>query len=188
MDPETPQDPRNLKTPYRVKCPEHGPVCLSAEEYSAQMSAPDSTWACPIDGKRASWDDDWYEAQMAEMGDEPIGEGAEAPPVADTDPKKIGEIRGKDNELLVIKAGFYPSHPWKRSVVVETEDGEPITVLSINTGLDHFLEEGEFIVNKDETEDFLHLMQMTGLFENTGKTASYGFIRDQPIWRIKAFQ
>lgn len=65
------------KTPWRVICPHHGPVCLTREEYTAQMMRPGSRWECPawddgdpkdpndvgpgICGAEASWDDHWYE-------------------------------------------------------------------------------------------------------------------------------
>lgn len=54
-------DPRNLTTPWRVRCPVHGPVCLTEEDYAFQMSRPNALWSCPIDLKTSQWDDEWFE-------------------------------------------------------------------------------------------------------------------------------
>lgn len=78
MDYLRPQD--REETAWRVRCPHHGPVCLTKKEYMGQMMAPDSKWKCPafdegnpsnphdvgpgICGAVSSWDDDWYEAWM----------------------------------------------------------------------------------------------------------------------------
>lgn len=71
------------KTAWRVRCPIHGPVFLTEEEYTAQMMRPDAKWACPafeegdktnpadpgpgVCGETCTWDDAWYEAWMDDL-------------------------------------------------------------------------------------------------------------------------
>lgn len=70
------------KTAWRVRCPHHGPVFLTEEEYTIQMRNPDCRWKCPafaegnpkdfndvspgVCGAQAGWDDDWYELWLEE--------------------------------------------------------------------------------------------------------------------------
>lgn len=61
-------DPRGVDTPYAVRCPKHGKVCLSTHEYSWQLSRPDDLWRCPICGQASEWDDTHYEAVMGPDG------------------------------------------------------------------------------------------------------------------------
>ena len=49
------------ETAWRVQCWQCGPVCLTRDQYTRQMMAANSLWACPQCGETASWDDDWYE-------------------------------------------------------------------------------------------------------------------------------
>lgn len=54
-------DPRGIDTRYRVSCVEHGNVCLTRDEYMAQLGATNDRWRCPLCQKVAGFDDDWYE-------------------------------------------------------------------------------------------------------------------------------
>ena len=47
------------------------------------------------------------------------------------------------------------------------------------------LEENEFVLNHDSQPDSIAAYMSTGLFEDTGKKVHYGFVRDQPVWRLK---
>lgn len=47
-------------TQYAVKCPDHGKVYLSEEEYIRQLENPNCTWRCGCGGE-AYWDDEHYE-------------------------------------------------------------------------------------------------------------------------------
>jgi hypothetical protein len=49
------------RSPYRVRCPEHGFVYLTPQNYSAQLSRADDCWRCPICLSYAHWDDEWYD-------------------------------------------------------------------------------------------------------------------------------
>lgn len=62
--------PRRPTTAWAVLCDSHGRICLSSEEYDAQMNDANSLWKCPIAGCRAEWDDDWHEAMTEDM--EPV--------------------------------------------------------------------------------------------------------------------
>lgn len=52
-------------TPYRVACPTHGRVYLTAREYHRQMMKADEKWVCPDCGETADFDDENYETRMA---------------------------------------------------------------------------------------------------------------------------
>lgn len=50
----------------QVKCPEHGTVPLTEEEYHEQLIVVDSGWRCPKCGKPAEFDDEhWAEVHFA---------------------------------------------------------------------------------------------------------------------------
>lgn len=52
------------RTPYMVRCPNHGEVYLTNKGYTQQMMAADSFWQCPHCGENASWDDANYEEML----------------------------------------------------------------------------------------------------------------------------
>jgi hypothetical protein len=72
------------------------------------------------------------------------------------------------------------------AVLVSDETGLPFTVLSecvpsVNLG------ENEFVLNHnllDLFKDFLNLMLSSKCFEDTGRTASFHFCQDIPIWKL----
>lgn len=53
-----------VKTPWAVTCPRHGTVYLTYDEYMRQLARVDDLWSCPLDGQRAAWDDENYEAHQ----------------------------------------------------------------------------------------------------------------------------
>jgi len=60
----------------------------------------------------------------------------------------------------------------------------PYATISINV-VEIPLEEGEFILNHDIRPAYQEALMTSGLFEDTGKKVSYGFIQGQPVWRLK---
>jgi hypothetical protein len=60
---------------------------------------------------------------------------------------------------------------------------EPFARLSINT--DYICEPGQFVVNHDCTDLVRELADAHGLFADTGLRTSYGFVQDQPIFRVE---
>lgn len=54
------------RTPYAVLCDDHGQQFLTEQQYSRQLSRPDSFWSCPRCGEYAYWDDDEYDAALDE--------------------------------------------------------------------------------------------------------------------------
>jgi hypothetical protein len=55
--------------------------------------------------------------------------------------------------------------------------------LSINT--DHDMNPGEFVANHDCTQ-LVEDLAALGLLEPTGETLSYGYVMDQPVYRLTA--
>jgi len=71
--------------------------------------------------------------------------------------------------------------------ITHMEEG-PYARLSVNVETVS-LKEREFVLNHDLNhpmfQGFLEEMISTGKFEDTGKTCNYGFVTNQPIWRIR---
>lgn len=69
---------------------------------------------------------------------------------------------------------------------VYDEDGMPYAALSINVP-EIPLEPGEFILNHDLNHSMfeMFLNEMLTIFEDTGKRCNYGFVKNQPIWRLR---
>lgn len=53
---------RRLRSPWRILCRKHGPVCLTTREYRAQLDRRDDTWICPLCRRPALYDSDWLDA------------------------------------------------------------------------------------------------------------------------------
>tara|TARA_R110000851_G_scaffold73514_1_gene162160 strand:- start:303 stop:590 length:288 start_codon:yes stop_codon:yes gene_type:complete len=71
-------------------------------------------------------------------------------------------------------------HNFNTAIVTEPA----VAHLSIN--VEHVsLSKGEFVLHHDIGGTCRQDFMRTGYFEDTGRKASYGFIKDQPIWRIK---
>ena len=75
-----------------------------------------------------------------------------------------------------------------RRVAVEIIDEEgPYTWLSINVP-EVLLSDNEFILNHDLLsplfQDFRKKMLESGNFQDTGRTCSYGFCKNVPIWKL----
>lgn len=61
-----------LEPYYAVRCPIHGTISITDEQYDAQMNTPDEPWKCPTCGSVAEWDgdgeeDDWDPFQEEEI-------------------------------------------------------------------------------------------------------------------------
>jgi len=89
-----------------------------------------------------------------------------------------------DGKTLDVKVGSYRGNN-RVSVMLDTDEGHWEN-LSVNVpGVD--LAQGEFILHHDITgyhKRLLVVLLDTGWFEFTGKTAGYGFVSVQPIWRV----
>ena len=68
------------------------------------------------------------------------------------------------------------------AVLLQTEAGEAWAKLSVNVGRqDGF----EFVVHHDATDFAAALLKAShGLFVDTGRRVSYGFVSDAPVWRL----
>lgn len=64
------------RTSWAVRCPVHGLVYLTSDQYHAQLAQVGSRWRCPAAavggkhaeacGREAAWDDATYEAGLSE--------------------------------------------------------------------------------------------------------------------------
>ena len=68
------------------------------------------------------------------------------------------------------------------AVLLVGMDGIPEAYGSINTDLE--LPPDEFVVHHNMPADGRQSLLDSQLFEDTGKTTSYGHVRDQPIFRV----
>ena len=73
------------------------------------------------------------------------------------------------NNIAVVLMGWNEDQYW-----------ENYSSLSINVAP---MNPGEFVLNHDCTEIMQSLVSQ-GLFELTGKTINYGYVRNQPVYRI----
>ncbi len=71
-----------------------------------------------------------------------------------------------------------------RVAVMVKDHGREYGMLSINVE-EIELESGEFILNHDLNHNSQFLSEMLTFFEDTGKRVGYGFVRSQPVWRMK---
>lgn len=60
---ETKQRVSDEPTPWRLKCPIHGGVFLTEDEYVRQLEMPNRRWCCPKCGRLAAWDDANFKEQ-----------------------------------------------------------------------------------------------------------------------------
>ena len=65
-----------------------------------------------------------------------------------------------------------------------SEEHGPYASFSVNIP-DIRLEEDEFVLNHDNNSKLEETMMKSDLFEDTGKKANYGFVKDRPIWKVK---
>lgn len=96
----------------------------------------------------------------------------------------LGHIRhaGQDMEVYV---GEYANGNLAVEVFSPAEG--PWARVSINLGRFPEVDDLMFVVNHDVTEGdpkLLDALARAGLAVDTGKVISYGFVEDQPIWRI----
>lgn len=60
---------------------------------------------------------------------------------------------------------------------------EPYATLSVNVpGSD--VAADEFVLNHDVRPSFREALEEAGIIEPTGRTVSYGYVRDQPVYRL----
>lgn len=70
------------------------------------------------------------------------------------------------------------------AVLVYCEDGSPFCVPSINV-TDVFIKDGEFVLSHAVQESVERDLLASGMFEDTGKRVNYGYVKNQPVWRLK---
>ncbi|HJU21887.1 MAG TPA: hypothetical protein VJ891_05210 [Casimicrobiaceae bacterium] len=96
--------------------------------------------------------------------------------------KTIGSV-SLAGENAFVNIGTYERNARKLAVVIEGADSDLIEVLSVNTADD--LGDGEFVVAVHHfDEESLHTLFSTGLFIDTGRHTSFGFVNDAPIWKL----
>jgi len=71
------------------------------------------------------------------------------------------------------------------AVLVYCADGSPFCVPSINVTDAFGIEDDEFVLNHDVQGGVKDDLIACGLFEDTGKRVSYGYVKSQPVWRLK---
>jgi len=88
-----------------------------------------------------------------------------------------------NGDAFTLRVTTYPTGG--TCVHLEDEEG-PYTTLSINIpGTSERLERGEFVLNHDLNEhQVVADMVKKGLIEKTTKTADYGFVRAQPVYKL----
>lgn len=70
------------------------------------------------------------------------------------------------------------------AVILNCDDGEPFAKLSVNMSDDSDVRESEFAMKDySENERIAAKVKRLGLFEDTGRTVSNGFVR-VPVYRI----
>lgn len=90
---------------------------------------------------------------------------------------------------LEIQQGYYSfggNYTDGNRVAIEllsNEDG-PYSTFTVNVP-EIRLETNEFILNHDNHPKLEEAMMKTGLFEDTGKRANYGFVTGRPVWILK---
>lgn len=84
----------------------------------------------------------------------------------------------------------YNNYSNGRMAVQVFEGSSPYATLSTNVP-QVLLEDKEFVLNHDLLhpmfEDFLTQCIKSGEVDTTGKTCSYGFCKDVPIWKVTNF-
>lgn len=95
--------------------------------------------------------------------------------------ERVGNIKVADVPCLISTAN-YPNG--RIAIILTCLDGEPYATVSVNLP-DHPMDEGEFAIHHDIGDHILDPLLACGLFEDTGMKVSYGFVVDQPVWRLK---
>ena len=87
-------------------------------------------------------------------------------------------------ETLRVYSATYPNG--RLAIALQSEDGMPYGTLSINVP-DANLMPDEFIVPvRNLTPELLDAAKASKLFHDTGSTVSYGFVKNDPVWRLVA--
>jgi hypothetical protein len=105
---------------------------------------------------------------------------------------KIGETQ-IDGERVSIWQSRYDSND-RVAVSLRGEDGAPYSVLTVNLDSDDFedgvgytLQPGEFFVRSNEySQGTIRGAMESGLFEDTGRTVTYGRGVTGLVWKFKA--
>jgi len=97
--------------------------------------------------------------------------------------KTLGRVK-HNGETLSVRSTKYMNG--NTEVTLTGADGSPYATVSINIGDDLPLEDGMFVVNHDlnEMPHILNALLESGLVEDTGMRACYGFVSGQPVWKV----
>jgi hypothetical protein len=99
-----------------------------------------------------------------------------------SDRMKIGTVEVAGETLTVYKME-YQSNDRVTILLYDAED-EPYATVSVNL-VDQPMGEGEFAIHHDIRSVVAEDLLAGGLFEDTGRKVSYGFVQGQPVWRLK---
>jgi hypothetical protein len=99
--------------------------------------------------------------------------------------KTIGIIRGPGGRALDVRTSHYPSTGALAVELFDPSEG-PWSRLSVNLDPVNMrsMAPNEFILHHDVQGDTLKAIRNSALFEDTGRTANYGFVRGRPIYRL----
>jgi len=95
---------------------------------------------------------------------------------------KIGDIQVA-GEILTAYRTEYESNG-RLAVILRDADEIPYAAVSVNF-VDQPMGENEFAVHHDIRSVVAMDLLACGLFEDTGRKVSCGFLRDRPVWRLK---
>jgi hypothetical protein len=94
----------------------------------------------------------------------------------------IGTLKYGEENLSVYETTYRESGTV--AVVVQDEMGVPYCKMS--TFVENLnLPPNEFVVTHNTGGKLRQALLESGLFEETNTAVSYGFVKDQPVWRLK---
>ena len=94
----------------------------------------------------------------------------------------IGTLNYAGEKLSVCRATYPESGT--TAVVVENELGMRYCTVSVYVENLNLPPE-EFVVTHNLGKELQAALLETGMFEKTDKLVSYGYVKDQPVWRLK---
>lgn len=98
--------------------------------------------------------------------------------------RMIGAMRMHGTSVYIGVSKYQPPYDDRVAVLAMTASGELYGKMSVNI-VEREMEPGEFVVSHDVSEkDRAALLKCGAKIEDTGKTVSYGFVKDQPVFRV----
>ena len=96
--------------------------------------------------------------------------------------RKVGSIQVVGETMKVFTERYKTGN--RLAVFINCEDGSPFCVASINVTDALGIQKNEFVLSHDITSVVKDDLLRSGMFEDTGKQASYGRVTGQPVWRL----